>query len=43
MLDTFTNLQGSQTVGAQVSGIARLDTFTNLQGSQTPEPTGEGQ
>ena len=34
-LDTFTNLQGSQTsLTAKTTG-EKLDTFTNLQGSQT--------
>ena len=35
LLDTFTNLQGSQTCFQIVTIDALLDTFTNLQGSQT--------
>ena len=35
MLDTFTNLQGSQTTRWKEAAAPQLDTFTNLQGSQT--------
>jgi hypothetical protein len=35
MLDTFTNLQGSQTQIPPLLQETLLDTFTNLQGSQT--------
>ena len=34
LLDTFTNLQGSQTPSGFLLIPSRLDTFTNLQGSQ---------
>ena len=34
-LDTFTNLQGSQTMYVDGEPLFPLDTFTNLQGSQT--------
>ena len=35
LLDTFTNLQGSQTKQTDRDTFYGLDTFTNLQGSQT--------
>ena len=35
LLDTFTNLQGSQTTEYAQAMLKSLDTFTNLQGSQT--------
>ena len=38
MLDTFTNLQGSQTMRGTIFLPEWLDTFTNLQGSQTGHP-----